>query len=99
MSEGQLHVEAGWLASAPCTPGHPSSTESAASMQDASGQFLEVIATKDNLGTKVAIVPHHNNWPGRYLVYMFNTHMILACVHSMGGGILQGVCCRHGVYP
>ncbi len=52
-------------------------------MQDAFGQFAEVIATKHNLGTKVAMVHHHNHWPEKCLVHMFNAGMIHACVHSI----------------
>ena len=66
-------------------------------MQDAFGQFVEVIATKENLGTKVAMAHNHNNWPERYLVHMFSAHMIHACVHSIGGVVFQCVCYRHGV--
>ena len=79
----------------PQTPFH--SKESAASMHDAFGQFVEVIATQDNSGIKVAMVHHHINWPEKYLVHMSNAHILHACVHSIGVAVFQCVCYRHGV--
>ena len=66
-------------------------------MQDAFGQFVEAIATEDDSGIKVAMVHHHNKWPERYFVHMFNADMIHACVHSIGVAVFQCVCYRHGV--